>query len=207
MTHFTVSILIPPDLDRDISAFADSQMAPYDESLTVAPYVCYSPDKAAAEIAAEIQRFTRIIASADPSYDLDKCHKHLGELTAITPEERYRDRLRFYDQFNTRGEPLSRANPDGKWDWYVIGGRWDGWILDRECKSQRVEDNLASVEHAIAHRKLTHSIVTPDGVWHERGEMGWWGILHTENEEWDSEALALLAHYPGHNILIIDAHI
>jgi hypothetical protein len=207
MTHFTVAIIIPPNLDEDVTDFAYQQMQPYDESLTVPPYVCYSMDKAEREIAAEIERYTRIIAAKDPAYRLDKCQEHLEELKTSTPQQRYQERLKFFEQFNPQGEPLSRSNPDAKWDWYVIGGRWDGWILDRDTSGERAEDNLATAEHAVANRKVTHAIITPDGVWHEHGQMGWWGILLTENAGWDDQALALLASYPGHNILIIDAHI
>ena len=29
----------------------------------------------------------------------------------------------------------------------------------------------------------TYAVLTPDGEWHEPGEMGWWGISHASDEE------------------------
>jgi hypothetical protein len=37
--------------------------------------------------------------------------------------------------------------------------------------------------------------------------MGWWANLLTENDNWDSDAKAILARYPDHRLIILDAHI
>ena len=44
-------------------------------------------------------------------------------------------------------------------------------------------------------------------MWHEHGQMGWWGIMITENAGWDAQAKEILTGYPGHRLLILDAHI
>ena len=72
---------------------------------------------------------------------------------------------------------------------------------------ESVEDNIATTEHAIERGVIPHAIITPDGQWHERGQMGWWAILITENEDWDAQAKEILSGYPGHQLLILDAHI
>lgn len=54
---------------------------------------------------------------------------------------------------------------------------------------------------------MPHAIVTPDGYWHQRGKMGWWGVLLTESEEWDRLALDLYRKHPDHHVVIVDAHI
>ena len=125
MTHFTVAIIIPPHID-DIESYIARQMAPYDENSKVEPYVCHSPEKAATELSDTIHRLEMIIARQEEFYDIERCSQHLAELRSTNPEEFYRNGLRFYETFNDRGEPLATCNPDGKWDWYVIGGRWDG---------------------------------------------------------------------------------
>ncbi len=81
--------------------------------------------------------------------------------------------------------------------WYVVGGRWDGWINDRKASGEQIDANMATTEQAIERHKIPHAIITPDGQWHEHGEMGWWGIMLTENEQWDTDALKLLALYPA----------
>jgi hypothetical protein len=207
MTHFTVGIIVPHDKFTRIKSFIAQQMAPYDEGIKVAPYVCYSAQKAKAEIERDIQRFERIIDRCDPDYDLDKCREVLGRLRITTPEEKYREYVQFHEHFSAQGEPLSTYNPDSKWDWYVIGGRWDGWINGKETSGDHLENNKATTGQALERGIIPHAIITPDGQWHERGKMGWWAIMITENEDWDTRAKELLSTYASHHVVILDAHI
>jgi len=207
MTHYTVAIIVPKKLLTDIEGYAVHQMAPFDEAIKVSPYVCDSVEKATADLAASIQRMERIISRQDANYEIDKCIAKLGELRLITPEQYYRDRIKCYEDFNDRGEPISTYNPLSKWDWYVIGGRWDGWINDRETSANAVADNLSTTEEVVVREKVPHAIITPDGQWHERGQMGWWAILLTETPDWDRNALDLFRQYRGHHVVIVDAHI
>ena len=206
MTHFTVALLVPQFV-ADIPAFIERQMHRFSEHLDVPPYVCYSPQEAGVEIADSIHRLELIISRKEPHYDLDKCRQEIEELRRTTPEDRYRERLKLYERFNDQGEPLSTYNPDSKWDWYVIGGRWDGWLNDIETGSERVEDNTATTRQGIDRGKIPHAIVTPDGAWHERGRMGWWAILLTENENWDDQARAIFECHSDCRVVIVDAHI
>ena len=208
MTHFTVGIIIPQETLPEIQTFIYRQMEPYDESITVDPYVCYSLDLAQTEIERDLRRMERIVQRQDPNYDLNKCRESLARLRLTTPEDRYREYAQFHEHFNAQGEPLTTYNPDSKWDWWVVGGRWNGWITGNKCASpESVEDNLAPVEQAIQRGVIPHAIITPDGQWHEHGKLGWWAILLTENEDWNAQAREILSGYPGHHLLIIDAHI
>lgn len=206
MTHFTVGIILAPGVN-DAEGFIAQVMEPYFEHADAEPYVCYTLEQAAADIASTSNRLELIISRNEPHYDLAKCRQQIDELRAMTPQQQYQERLRYHEQFNERGEPVSTYNPDSKWDWYVVGGRWDGWINDLDTSRESLADNTALTEEAIARDKIPHAIITPDGQWHERGQMGWWAMLLTENENWDEAARALLASYPGHRVVIVDAHI
>ncbi len=216
MTHFTIGIIVPTD-ESEIESFIDEQMEPYYEHSESEPYVCYSVEDAAAEIERDIHRFERIIERKHPDYDLGKCRTMLAELRRTTPEKKYRQYLSGHESFNDKGEPLSTYNPDSKWDWYRIGGRWDGWITANEQSSdngynlgrrhESIENNIATTEEALKRDVIPHAIITPDEQWHERGEMGWWAILRTENENWDQQARGILSDHPGCRIVILDAHI
>jgi hypothetical protein len=208
MTHFTVGIIVPNCLPPvELDHFIMEAMAPYDEALEVAPYVCYSLPQARAELEADIKRFERIIEQQNPVYNLEKCQEVFAELRTTTPEEKYREYIDFHQHFDGDGEPTSTYNPNSKWDWFVIGGRWDGWINDRESGKRAIVDNIASTGDALQRNKIPHALITPDGQWHEHGKMGWWGIMLTENEGWEAEARAILAQYPDCHVLILDAHI
>ena len=207
MTHFTVGLIVPTDKLPHLDTFIHDQMTPFDEGIEVDPYVSYSLEKAVVELHRDIERLEHILERRDSLYNLDKCQDLLVELKHTTPMDRYREYARFHSHFNAQGEPLSTYNPDSKWDWYVIGGRWDGWIQEKDANGESVADNMAPIEVALARGIIPHAIITPDGQWHERGQMGWWAILITENDGWDAHARELLAAYPGHQFLILDAHI
>ncbi len=216
MTHFTVGVIVPPG-ESAIESFIAEQMEPYREHSEAEPYVCYSAEEAAADMDRDIRRLERIIERKDPGYDLEKCRELLAELRHTTPAEKYADYLRLHEHFNEQGQPISTYNPDSKWDWYRIGGRWDGWITGNEQESdggfnfgpdhETVANNIATTKQALKRGVIPHALITPDGQWHERGRMGWWANLITENENWEQEARELLAHYPRHRVVILDAHI
>lgn len=206
MTHFTVGIIVPQDV-LDVESFIARQMDPYFEHTDAERYVCYSVEQAAADIASTIHRLELIIQRNEPLYDIAKCRENLEQLRTMTPVQKYAERIRHHEHFNDGGEPISTYNPDSKWDWYVIGGRWDGWINDKETSGESVADNTATTDQAIARGKIPHAVITLDGEWHENGQMGWWAVLLTENENWEPDARAILARYPGHRLVIVDAHI
>ncbi len=207
MTHFTVGIIVPNHELPNIESFIADQMAPYDENEEVEPYVSYSIEEAQADLIRDIARYERIIQRRDEDYHLEKCQEHLERLRVTTPEEKYKDYVEYHKHFDEDGDPISTYNPESKWDWYVIGGRWDGWINGRETSREAVSDNIATTEEVLERGRIPHAIITPDGQWHEHGEMGWWGIMLTENDDYLSEAKLLLSKYSGHHIIILDAHI
>jgi hypothetical protein len=216
MTHFTVGIIVPP-YEHQVKSYIAEQMEPYCEHTEVEPYVSYSLEEAAGDLQRDIERLEQILRHQDPDYNLDKCRNLLAKLRRATPDEKYSEYVRFHEDFDDQGRPISAYNPDSKWDWYRVGGRWDGWITDNEQSSQggfnfgaqheTLENNTATTEQALARDKIPHALMTPDGNWHERGRMGWWANLLTENDNWDSDAKAILARYPGHRVVIVDAHI
>jgi hypothetical protein len=109
------------------------------------------------------------------------------------------------------------VNPNARWDWYRIGGRWDGWITDNRQSSdngfnfgklhESLENNIATTETALDKNRIPHAIITPDGEWHERGVMGWFAVISNERPDWEDRARELLRQFPGHSIVILDAHI
>jgi hypothetical protein len=206
MTHYSVAIIVPPYIE-DIEGFAAVQMAPYDEAAPVEPYVCYTVEQAAADLADAIQQLELLLTRNEPVDDIERCRGDLAALQQRTPEQQFRERIQYVELFNEQGEPLSTHNRNSKWDWWVIGGGWDGWINGLETGEQRVCDNVATTQLAIARKKIPHAIITPGGTWHERGQVGWWGALLTETDDWDQQARDILSRYPDQRVVILDAHI
>lgn len=84
---------------------------------------------------------------------------------------------------NEKDELVSTYNPDSKWDWYSIGGRWGGFLPLKELDSEgdHLTTNEALVgeidwEYLLNEKFPPFCFVTEDGEWIEKGEMGWWGM-------------------------------
>ena len=134
-------------------------------------------------------------------------------------------------------------NPNAKWDWYTVGGRWKKWAddtiggcavrvgeirfnpeLERE-KAMRwyehadkeslefhlVSKGLSMEEYAeLCSNLYFRACITPDGEWHEVGEMGWWGISSETKEEvkeWAASFAGRFLNNPDHVITVVDCHI
>ena len=108
------------------------------------------------------------------------------------------------------GKRETRYNPDSKWDWYSLGGRWFGyWKLKLAAKksinikkflgdpgtgdnkplfdvdmARKKDIDFESMKEILRKQKEGRSIATfavlMDGEWYERGNMGWWGMIANE---------------------------
>jgi hypothetical protein len=131
----------------------------------------------------------------------------------------------------------STYNPDSKWDWYSVGGRWgkgiktkDGEFVDM-CKLGEIDfepyPEDAYVDgtdfwgnpckelkdgfewHYDNKDNLPFCLVI-DGVWRERAEMGWWACTSNEKDpqDWHKEVTDLLANLPADSFVYsVDFHI
>jgi hypothetical protein len=87
----------------------------------------------------------------------------------------------------------------GFWDWYRVGGRWDGIIagVNRAKECARCQANDHDCHYSGEHEQMAHNavpvrqmgevrpytIVTPDGAAHHREE--WTGEEFVTDEHWD----------------------
>ena len=97
---------------------------------------------------------------------------------------------------------IVHTNPNDKWDWWVIGGRWSGLLCAKsgtKCKLGRPNifgkryndvgcdqirrwdlDIPATVDvwnrDGITEPFRTNAILTEKGTWYEKGVNGWWSV-------------------------------
>jgi len=153
------------------------------------------------------------------------------------------------------GKYLTTYNPNSKWDWWTIGGRWQGdldpdydsekdernWETCWVCEGTGMRNDALGIEHRRQDpdykcngcqgkgRKLKwtlaphdkgnikpvseildyapFAIVTPDGCWHEKGNMGWWGIVTDEEDNWPAIAKRILQEHQSCVAVLCDLHI
>lgn len=117
MSHFTVAVF------TEENQTVEELLEPFYEGLEVEPYV----SKTKEEVLKEIQEYC------------DKDEKLKKEYLKLSDKEKM-NRWNGYDEFDEDGNPLSTYNPDSKWDWYVVGGRWSGLLKTKD--GRRVDSCL-----------------------------------------------------------------
>ena len=136
---------------------------------------------------------------------------------SLTDEDAWKQVQDWGYQIDDEGNLLTTYNPDSKWDWYSIGGRWSGFLPLKELDSEgnHLTTNEALVgevdwEYLLNEKFPPFCFVTEDGEWFEKGEMGWWGITTNEKSEdtWETQFSNYIKKLdPDCLVTVIDFHI
>jgi len=105
MSHYTVAVFTKEGQS------VDCLLEPFDENIEVEPYVRRTKE----EVLKEIEKY------CDENEALRKKWLTLSD----------KEKMRIwagYNDFDEDGNPLSTYNPNSKWDWYSVGGRWDNFL-------------------------------------------------------------------------------
>lgn len=171
MTHF-VALVVAETVD-EIKAL----VAPYDENMDVEPY--FEP--------VDVERMVE--------YANEKGEKFTDPI----------DLVEWWDGkpgvLNEDGEIgyMSTYNPDSKWDWYSVGGRWSDVIDGDHCLAEDVESIFEKKGY------MPSVIVDADG-WHTSKSWGWFGSS-SPVEGNENIVREKLAQHKGKNVFIVDFHI
>jgi len=120
------------------------------------------------------------------------------------------------------------ANQDGHWDWYVIGGRWDGDIQGKPRDSEdngfnfgdehhKIEFNMVKVKDLLISKEdipkqvmarltrkplgwIPYAIVTPEGEWIEEEQL--FGLPVKQHLAYQK----VYSAYSDYNIVSVDMH-
>jgi hypothetical protein len=252
MSHFTVAVL--SNSRHDI----ESLLAPYNEQTEDPQYQEFEPTGASDELLAEYEKHR----DKYPTFE-EFCKCYYGYI---------------YDEESGMWGYV--CNPNAKWDWYMIGGRWSNslrlkpgcegymgtpswglagtfpqegrcdqallknvdlspdpdeyekavrfWEVFVEKQPLKEGENerdffdfhapeyyikLYGTKERYAEQQAefsTWALVTPDGEWYEKGQMGWFGMSDATAESISEYRAALnkvLAENPDVWITIVDCHI
>ena len=146
--HFTVGVITTnPSLEE-----VENLLAPFDENIKVKPYIYQAKqeiidnEKRSAEgLRKDIKDYSEDNYDSNGAipYWFDTNERYVNPpkmkefyqklLSCNTDEDYYRFYRRYNEDcnFDENGNELTTYNPDSKWDWYSIGGRWDG-MFDKE---------------------------------------------------------------------------
>ena len=228
MSHFSVYVFTKKN-----GKSVEDLLAPYDENLTMAPYVQYTREQAIAKVRKEQEDYKNgeiyqeylkdPIAYEEKccgyNNDPDRIDKHIDYLKNVFPkelewtdEECYQSEAKWYEEhmIDKDGNLLSTYNPNSKWDWYEEGGRFSGNLVTKNGREVN-EDWVSKIDWDKTYTPFAY--VTPDGVWHERGKMGWWAIVTDEKDkdEWEYEYKEMIRGYLSPEkeieVTVVDCHI
>ncbi len=92
----------------------------------------------------------------------------------------------------------STYNRASQLDVWMIGGRWDDMLPGNQ---QIITEDFKP--------DFCFAIVTPNGFWHQKAEMGWWGISRNEMDPdlWEQRKHDLFKEFAGHLAVVVDCHI
>jgi len=136
--HFSVTIVHTDKQD------IEDLLAPFDESLEVlwvkSKEQHIKESRRTVTDYEESNTYRRYLD--DPEEYRKRCYseahfKYLSEEFPLqlkwTDEQHYEEAVRYHDEetIHLDGSTMEKYNPNGKWDWYVIGGRWDKQIRTR----------------------------------------------------------------------------
>lgn len=226
--HTLTYVILPPDT-RDISAtvtrLLDGSSAAPDVAYPDVPVRCYCWDGNSLS-----DSFDQV--DADPRYDFparirvarttDDEHPLLIERFKIAqalqqqhPE--YGKTDPDCEACQGSGTRMQTRDPFHHWDWWVIGGRWNGWCDQVQTASPRDEPDLVgNIVRAgdLWGLPLPGALITPDGLWYE-GPMLIGNVPaeedlpdHTrqEHEAWIASVQHMLTTYADHTVVVVDTH-
>ena len=182
--HYLTYVFIPPEGD-DIEAAVADALRPFGDDFAVKPWKQYLRP---GEIAAMAKTF-RLRRSG--------LHRLAGQMPgwngcAGAVDER--------GLFAVRTD-----NPDARWDWYEIGGRF----------GESLPGNVAPARSLLRARKLSsclpHDFLTPDGVWHSRDrytprDWGAGRFVRVREKRWRAAFTVALRTFPAHRVVCVDLH-
>lgn len=215
MSHF-ITLVFTKENGRTV----EELLAPYDENIVYAPYVLYTREQAIAKIRKEIEDYkngpyTEYVSSPKKYEESHPNAEHINYLKNKFPkklewtdDECYEDMKGRFDEdmIKLNGDLLSTYNPNSKWDWYTIGGRWNNYLKTLSSETTN-EDYASEIDWKDI---IPFAFVTPIGEWHERGEMGWWACVSNGKniEDWKSEFKEFLDNLDEDTIVtVVDCHI
>lgn len=135
MSHYTVGIITK---EKPNYTQLEDMLEPYSENLRVAPYITRSYEEVKKEL---VEYLERVVKSYEENEEVDKEKiKEYNKLAQALKEDNieyirnWNEENNYYYGIDEKGNALSTYNPNSKWDWWDIGGRWSGMIDNNQQK-------------------------------------------------------------------------
>lgn len=170
----------------------DTDLEQYAEDLEVEAYVERTKEEAINDVQRnQRKRYLEAIKALQTpdlkSQSMDFYQKIVDQGPSISREDAWKEVLSWGYELDEEDNLLSTYNPNAKWDWYCVGGRWNGFLVLKERKDDGsiIEVNEAYFneidwDYMKEWNRIPFCFVDEDGEWYEKGEMGWFAITTNE---------------------------
>ena len=195
MSHFVLAVF------TDGTKTVEELLKPYDENMEVEPYI----GETKAEIIEEAKEMkNNCLKQQAEGKRLNTLMKEY--INAVTDEQLYQCKIYDDEIYDTEGNRTTTYNPNSKWDWYEIGGRWKNELTTKcghLCDSAKVSEVIFYKDFS------SFAVLLPNGEWCEKGKMGWWGAISDEKEDWKNKYKERFIDTakPDWTLTIVDCHI
>jgi hypothetical protein len=195
MTHFVTLIIVPRAIylqgQEAIDKYIEKVMEQYDENLEVTPYIYLTK----AQFEEKYRAFKTKTSGRSDVLKYDTIDK-------------YRTDYCGHDLVDHEGNILSTYNQKCIWDWYCIGGRWDGELTEPDAKCEN-SINVASFMKLDREKRIYSHIVDQHGVLHQDRKMWWFGSSSQviDDDLWMTNFDHVLSGAPDDFIVSLDCHI
>ena len=116
------------------------------------------------------------------------------------------------------------TNPNAKWDWWIVGGRWTGSLIAKDgiegirgkpglmtapAERNRFDSMLVKdIDFGAMGDWKPYAVIDKAGRWNGKGTMGWFGCSYDETDDWNIAFKAWRDNLlPEDRIWIVDCHI
>lgn len=191
MSHYSVAVFEDPN-EKSL----EELLAPYDENLECPHYI--SKAELISKSRERVKRYEETTYARyleDPKAYKEKLGSNQAHFKYVseefpqklhwTDEQHYADSIKYYEAKDIQedGSVYDTYNPNSKWDWYYVGGRWSCGVISKD--DGEVDSELVKNLDLVAMKDFcTYAVVTPDGKWHAPGEMGWFAMSSETEDEW-----------------------
>ena len=167
MSHFAVAVF------TDGKKSIEELLAPYSENLEVAPYIYLTKQQMIDKALERKKDYTERREKGEDIFDW-----MLEYINANTDEELYRCEYDADDSYDENGNQLSTYNPNSKWDWWSVGGRYNGLL--KATKGEHGEGGLFTPNRRVVGKydiaKVADIDFSPNQKAYDKA-IRWWEVV------------------------------
>lgn len=201
--------------------FWEESLEYYNECIEVDRYIVHTKEEAIdickKEHAERYEKALEILSNPEISEKVKKYSEQIMEKGLfLSWDDAWEEVKKWGYELDGEENLISTYNPNSKWDWYVIGGRWDGYLILKETDdfNEHLTSNQAYVSEIdwdlmLDNNHIPYCFVDSDGNWNEIGQMGWFGISFNEKDKdvWKQEFKNYISSIPDYLVTVVDFHI